>query len=171
MRARRPAWGAAARPAGVAPAVTRRPAWSTICASPSTGTRRRRATACSTSPRFPRGAVRGSISALSADRGSVPWYTRVKGSRARGAGADPAPGPRRARPRASFQGAASMRMAAHDGVAPVLSILLGGLLGLVQFAIFFSDLPGAPALAPRVAAAASLAALSGLALGRLRPGA
>ena len=64
-----------------------------------------------------------------------------------------------------------MRMEAHDGIVPALAILAGGLLGLVQFAIFFSDLPGAPALAPRVVAAASLAAVSGLALGRLRPGA
>ncbi len=64
-----------------------------------------------------------------------------------------------------------METAARHGVPSALVILIGGLLGLLQFGLFFSDLPGAPALALRVALAASLAALSGLALGRLRPGA
>ena len=64
-----------------------------------------------------------------------------------------------------------MRESSRGGIAPVLALLLGGLLGLVQFALFFGDLPGAPAVAPRVAVAAALGALSGVALGRLRPGA
>ncbi len=64
-----------------------------------------------------------------------------------------------------------MRSNTSYGAPPALVILLGGILGLLQFAFFFSDLPGAPAIAPRVVAAAAVAALSGLALGRLRPAA
>ncbi len=58
-----------------------------------------------------------------------------------------------------------MRERSRSGVA----LALGGLLGLAQFAIFFTDLPGLPGPMPRVAAAAALAVISGLALGRLRP--
>ncbi len=60
---------------------------------------------------------------------------------------------------------------ARNGVPVAVPLLLGCVLGLVQFALFFSDLPGAPALSSRVVAAATLAAVSGVALGRLRPGA
>jgi len=64
-----------------------------------------------------------------------------------------------------------MRENSRGGIASALAILLGGFLGFVQFALFFADLPGSPAVASRVAVAASLGALSGVALGRFRPGA
>lgn len=64
-----------------------------------------------------------------------------------------------------------MRENSRGGVAPALAVLLGGFLGFVQFAIFFADLPGSPAVASRVAVAAAIGALSGVALGLIRPGA
>jgi hypothetical protein len=55
---------------------------------------------------------------------------------------------------------------AHLGAAAVLA----GILGFVQFGLFFSDLSGSSTLVPRVVAGSLLGAASGIALGRLRPG-
>jgi O-antigen/teichoic acid export membrane protein len=50
-----------------------------------------------------------------------------------------------------------------------VAVLLAGILGFVQFGLFFGDLPGSGSLAPRACAAALVGAASGIALGRLRP--
>jgi len=60
----------------------------------------------------------------------------------------------------------------HVGFRTPLAVaaVRGGILGFAQFGIFFADLPGSQAVAPRVLTAAVLGAASGFALGRLRPG-
>lgn len=51
-----------------------------------------------------------------------------------------------------------------------VALVLGGILGLVQLGLFFTDLPPSVTLASRVVAGAVLGAASGVVLGRLQPG-